>query len=54
VDITFTTIIIYIIVQLAEINILSAGILLVVFGLMLFTVNLLLSRKIKKEEKCNE
>lgn len=47
-------IIIYIIVQLAEINILSAGILLVVFGLMLFTVNLLLSRKIKKEEKCNE
>ena len=47
-------IIIYIIVQLAEINILSAGILLVVFGSMLFTVNLLLSKKIKKEEKCNE
>ena len=46
-------IIIYIILQLAEINILSAGILLVVFGSMLFAVNILLSRKIKKEEKSN-
>ncbi len=43
--------IIYVILNIIEIDMLAAGILLVSFGAMLFTVNFLLSKKIKKEEE---
>lgn len=44
----------YIIFMLVEVNMLGAGILLVFFGILLFTVNLLLSRKTKQKKEENK
>lgn len=45
--------IIYVIINIIEIDMLAAGILLVSCGAILFTVNILLSKKMKKEENRN-
>lgn len=51
--ISAAAIVAYMTVMLIDINILTAGIMLVLFGIVLFTVNFLLSKKMKKEVNDN-